>query len=89
MHSRSIAGGKSQLVGVVDGIVLCPINAGEEYENFLLSLNIPVVTFGNKLNSIPHIGIDNASAMKETVEYVLNKGYVPRFTGEVYRRCST
>lgn len=126
MHARSIAGGRSQLIGIVvfdlnnqyfsdiltnieaccaskgystvvmftnkdhkkeiecihnlyhmavDGIVLCPINAGEEYENFLLSLNIPVVTFGNKLNSIPHIGIDNASAMKETVEYVLNRGY--------------
>lgn len=59
----------------VDGIVLCPVNSGEEYENYLLSLNIPVVTIGNKLNRIPYAGIDNALAMKETVEYVLSKGY--------------
>ncbi len=59
----------------VDGIVLCPVNNGEEYENFLLSLDIPIVTIGNRLNHIPYVGIDNAMAMKETIESVLEKGY--------------
>jgi len=59
----------------VDGIVLCPTNSGEEYENFLLSLNIPVITIGNKLNKIPYVGIDNALAIKEAVVGVLEKGY--------------
>lgn len=59
----------------VDGIVLCPINNGAEFENYLLSLNIPIVTIGNKLEHLPYVGIDNASAMTETVESVLHKGY--------------
>lgn len=126
IHARSIAGGKSMLIGVVvfdlenqyfsdiltaiekeftangystiamftnkdskkeitcienlyhmsvDGIVLCPINKGEEFENYLLSLNTPIVTIGNKLDNIPFAGIDNALSMRETVEYVLSKGY--------------
>ena len=126
IHARSMAGGKSQLIGVVvfdlknqyfsdivtsiekycstqnysivvmftnkdhekeiqciqklywmavDGIILCPVNSGEEYENFLLSLHIPVVTLGNRLKRIPHVGINDALAMKDTVEYVLKSGY--------------
>ncbi len=126
IHARSIAGGRSMLVGVVvfdlknqyfsdiltaterelalrgysmvtmftdkdakseidcidtlyrmsaDGIVLCPINGGTEYENYLLSLNMPIVTIGNRLEKLPHIGIDDARAMHETVEYVLSRGY--------------
>lgn len=126
IHARSIAGGKSQLIGVVvfnlnnqyfsdllisiekycaaqnystvvmftnkdstkeincinnlyhmavDGIILCPVNGGEEYEKYLLSLNIPIVTIGNKLNRIPYVGINNSSAMKEAVEHVIKKGY--------------
>lgn len=59
----------------VDGIVLCPINNGEDYEEFLLSLNIPIVTFGNKLNKFPYVGIDNELAIKDTVADLLEKGY--------------
>lgn len=59
----------------IDGIVICPINKGEEYENYLLSLEIPIVTIGNKLDRIPYAGIDNAAAMVETVEHVLINGY--------------
>ncbi|MBO5199578.1 MAG: LacI family DNA-binding transcriptional regulator [Lachnospiraceae bacterium] len=126
IHARSIAGGKSMLIGVVvfdlknqyfsdiltaiekectakgystiamftnkderteiacidnlyhmsvDGIVLCPINKGEEYENYLSSLNMPIVTIGNKLEKIPYVGIDNCLSMRETVEYVISNGY--------------
>lgn len=59
----------------VDGIILCPINKGEAFENYLLALNMPIVTIGNKLKNIPYVGIDNALSMEETVEYVLSKGY--------------
>ena len=123
IHARSIAGGKSMLIGVVvfdlnnqyfsdiltaleekctargystiamftnkdsrreidcvgnlyhmavDGIVLCPINKGEAYENYLLSLNVPIVTIGNRLERFPYVGIDNALSMSETVTYVLS-----------------
>ena len=59
----------------VDGIILCPVNNGEEYENFLHSLDISIITVGNKINNIPHIGIDNALATKEVIEYVAKKQY--------------
>lgn len=126
IHARSIAGGKSHLIGVVifdlknqyfsdlltqvefycnclaystvvmftdkdpqkeiqciqdlyqlsvDGIVLCPSNSGEEYENFLLSLDIPVITFGNRLSKFPYVGINNTTAVRETVEYIAKEGY--------------
>lgn len=59
----------------VDGIVLSPVNSYEEFQNYLLSLEIPVVTIANRLEKIPFIGIDNATAMENTVDYVLSKGY--------------
>ncbi len=59
----------------VDGIVICPINQGPEFEDYLQSIKIPVVTVGNKLRSIPYIGINNALAMKEVVDYAIEKGY--------------
>ena len=58
----------------VDGMVLCPVNGGEEYENFLLSFNIPIVTIGNKLERIPYAGIDNALAIRKAVKSILHTG---------------
>lgn len=59
----------------VDGIVISPVNSGEEFENYLLSLELPIVTIANRLERIPYIGIDNSAAMRDTVKYVLDKGY--------------
>lgn len=59
----------------VDGIILCPVNSGNAYENYLLSLNVPIVTLGNRLDGIPYVGIDNASASREAVAHILKKGY--------------
>ncbi len=59
----------------VDGIVICPVSQGEELENHLLSLKIPVVTIGNKLRKIPYVGINNTLAMNEIVNFVVEKGY--------------
>lgn len=59
----------------VDGIVLCPINTDKEYENWLLSLKIPIITVYNKLPSIPFVGIDDVKVLNDMVEYVCSKGY--------------
>lgn len=59
----------------VDGMLLCPIRQGEAYEQYLSSLQIPVITFGNRLDSFPHVGIDDAAAVHEVVSKAVDKGY--------------
>ncbi len=56
----------------VKGIILCPANNGPEFENYLRLFDIPIVTVGNKINSLPYVGIDDFAAMKEMTEKVLN-----------------
>ncbi|MEE1239480.1 MAG: LacI family DNA-binding transcriptional regulator [Acutalibacteraceae bacterium] len=55
----------------VDGMVICPVDKGDDFSAYLLSLGFPVVTVGNRLDKIPYVGIDNFSAMQDTVKYVL------------------
>ena len=52
----------------VDGIALCPISKGAEYEDFLHSFDIPIVTIGNRLDSFEYVGIDNHSAMTDALK---------------------
>lgn len=59
----------------VDGIILCPINDGKEFFEYLKSWKIPSVTVGNKVEGIKYVGIDNLSAMKALVRLVAEKGY--------------
>ena len=59
----------------VDGIVLCPINDGKEYENYLNSLDIPILTVGNRLGNIPYASIDNRLAMREATRCAKKGGY--------------
>lgn len=59
----------------MDGIILCPVNRGEDFEKYLHSLEIPVVTVGNRLDTFPHIGIDDYAAMAEVVRKAAEKGY--------------
>lgn len=59
----------------VDGIVLCPICHGEEYENYLLSLDIPIVTVGNKLEKLPYSGMDEVQATTDALCHVISNGY--------------
>jgi DNA-binding LacI/PurR family transcriptional regulator len=48
----------------VDGIVLFSVGSDtEEYKNYLHSIRIPMVTVGNRLFDLPHVGIDDARAM--------------------------
>lgn len=59
-----------------DGIILFPINQGPEYEQFLRSLNTPIVTIGNRVSDgWDYVGIHDRQAMKNATAHVLAKGY--------------
>ena len=59
----------------VDAITLFPANNGKDFEEFLASLEIPIVCIGNRLNNFDYVGIDNCLAMHEVTQYVKGKGY--------------
>lgn len=60
----------------VDGIILCPVNKGKKFNDFIEALSVPVVTIGNFLSkSIPYVGMDERAAIKEATELILTKGY--------------
>jgi LacI family transcriptional regulator len=60
----------------VDGIILCPVNKGPEFEKYILSLPIPVVVIGNFISpQIPFIGINEKQAAYEAVDIILKKAY--------------
>lgn len=61
-------------IGVL-GIVLCSVNRGSEFENYLKMFDIPIVAVGNNIGSVPYIGIDDFSAMKDMTEKVIADGY--------------
>lgn len=64
----------NQLVHVgVDGIVLCSVGQSDEYSRYLLSQNVPIITIGNKVKSLPFVGIDDFAAMKDLVTHELNE----------------
>lgn len=48
----------------VDGIILCSVNSGPVFENFLKQFLIPVIAVGNRTGNIPYVGIDDLQAMK-------------------------
>lgn len=56
----------------VEGIILCSVNNGAEFENYLKLFDIPIVAVGNRVKSLPYVGIDDFVAMKEMTEKVLN-----------------
>ncbi|WP_028547282.1 LacI family DNA-binding transcriptional regulator [Paenibacillus sp. UNC451MF] len=60
----------------VDGIIIFAINQGEEFNRYLKSLQIPVVTICNYVSDDwSYIGIDDRRAMKEAVHYICEKRY--------------
>lgn len=59
----------------VDGIILCPINDGIEFSNYVQSFHIPTVTVGNKIDHLCFAGINDYEAMSEATSYVIGKGY--------------
>lgn len=60
----------------VDGVIMCPVNGGWEYEEYLNKLEIPIVTMGNRLSDkFTHVGINDKQAMKDAVSYIIKKNY--------------
>lgn len=56
----------------VKGIILCSVNNGVEFENYLKLFDIPIVAVGNRVESLPYVGIDDFAAMREMTEKVLS-----------------
>lgn len=59
----------------VEGIVLMPIGEDPSFEKELLNMKIPVVTVGNRLGDLPHIGIDDRLAMYELCSHVMTEAH--------------
>lgn len=60
----------------MDGIILSSVNEGEEYREFLESLDIPIVSVDNKIaEGLPFVSINEEAAMQEAVVRALRKGY--------------
>lgn len=77
---ESLAGERKLIQGLaerqMDGILISPINKGKEFEEFLLSLNIPVVCLGNQVSdNITTVQVNERDAAVEAVELIVSKGY--------------
>lgn len=57
----------------VDGIIMCSVNGGIEFDNYLKLFDIPIVAVGNKTSSLPFVGIDDFVAMRQLTLKVLNQ----------------
>lgn len=60
----------------MEGILISPINKGKEFEDFLLSLHIPVVCIGNRVSdSITTVQVNEMQATIDAVDLIASKGY--------------
>ncbi len=80
LHEKSPAIEKEQIARLVDyhveGIILSSVNQGEEYKEYLYSLNTPIVTIDNKIEEdIPFVGINEREAARAAAVQIIEKGY--------------
>lgn len=80
LHDNDKETERSQLTRLadyhVDGIIVSSVNEGDEYKNFLRSLDIPLVSVDNKIaDGIPFVGIDQRRAMIDATAKVIEKKY--------------
>jgi LacI family transcriptional regulator len=60
----------------VDGILMVPTNRGNEFIQFVKSLDVSLVTIGNRLSkAIPFVGIQDREAVKSAVKVAVSRGY--------------
>lgn len=60
----------------VDGLIMIPLGLGEEYEQELLKLQIPIVTVYNRISDrFTHVNVDGRLIMKNAVHKMVEKGY--------------
>lgn len=59
-----------------EGLLISPINKGKDFEDFLLSLHIPVVCIGNHVSDeITTVRVDERQAAMDAVELIASKDY--------------
>lgn len=60
----------------MEGILISPMNKGKEFEDFLLSLHIPIVCMGNHVSDlITTVQVNEKKAAMDAVHLILSKGY--------------
>ena len=60
----------------VDAIIMMSVNIGGEFEAYLKSLPIPVVTFANRISDeFPYVWIHDRKAIYDAVHYIVSCGY--------------
>lgn len=60
----------------VDGIILFSVNQGETFSQYLSQFKTPIITIFNYVSDqFEYIGIKEREAMKNAVEYMVNKKY--------------
>lgn len=59
----------------VCGIIMCSVNSGEEFRNYLKLFNIPIVTVGNNIVVTPFVGVDDFTSMRDMTLSVMAEGY--------------
>ncbi len=60
----------------MEGILISPLNKGKGFEEFLLSLNIPVICIGNHVSdAITTVQVHEKTAAEEAVDLIAAKGY--------------
>lgn len=58
----------------VKGIILCSVNGGNEFKNYLKLFDIPMVAIGNDTGALPYVGIDDFAAMRELTLKLIQEG---------------
>lgn len=60
----------------VDGIIIFSVQMGNEFDEQLEAMQVPVIAIGNRIsNAYTYVGIDEKESMKDAVKHVLDKGY--------------
>lgn len=59
----------------VKSIIICPVNSGKEFENYLSIFDLPIICVGNRVGTLPYVGVDDFKAMKEMTFNCLREDY--------------
>ncbi|MBD1379465.1 LacI family DNA-binding transcriptional regulator [Metabacillus arenae] len=60
----------------VDGIILFSVNQGNEFDEYLRKLQIPIITIFNYIsNEWEYVGIQEREAMKEATKFIASRDY--------------
>lgn len=60
----------------VEGVIVFPVGRGEDYEQELLRLQLPIVTIYNRISpQFIHVDVDCRQIMRNAVSFIAQKGY--------------